>query len=239
MKKFAMLASLLVLVGLVFAFGPSSASAQTATDTVVATVYDGTLPTDLDNGEGRGGRIALPRHGRTLAMLIRDINKACPCNGPDGNGWGADDPHGKYVACVQGKVDFYIGLGLPEALATKIMERAGKSPIGTDGFTCPGKREPGDVLACMLGAMSVAKACPCAGITGTDGTVAPWADHEAFVTCVQAKVTDLQANGLPEACATKMIEGATNSKVGTAGFVCPKDREKPGEDPARPGRPRR
>jgi len=179
---------------------------------------------------------------------MQAVAKACPCNGPDGNGWG-EDGHTAYVACVTAKVGELVGKGMSQEVGDKIIKRAEESKIGTEGFQCPTPRMAPEPRIPERAAQAVAKACPCAGPlgadgkpeVGADGARVPWADHGAYLACVQAKVGELVGKGMSQEVGDKIIKRAEESKIGNADHQCP--RLERGERPApRPGpgpRPRR
>lgn len=80
-------------------------------------------------------------HLRACFVAVREVHRVCTCEGKvtvgaDGQKtvtpWAS---HEEYVACV----DETIPDDAPEACADMIKHRAEKSPIGTDGFTCPAR----------------------------------------------------------------------------------------------------
>jgi hypothetical protein len=75
------------------------------------------------------------------ARMIMAVHEACPCEGPDGDGWG-EDGHEAFVECVKDKVKELVEAGGPEKCAKLIVARAEKSKIGEPGFECPQPREP-------------------------------------------------------------------------------------------------
>lgn len=93
-------------------------------------------------GPGGGGGVRRPD---ACATLAKAVHEACPCNGVDGAGW-AD--HAAYVTCVTDAANAAVAAGADQKCADKAIERADKSPIGTEGFVCPteggrGRRGPG------------------------------------------------------------------------------------------------
>ncbi len=156
MRKWMTVASIAAVLTAAFALGfTSAASAQTSdgqgigADTAV----------DHAGGPGRGGRgpggPGGPREPRgtpgtprepgnppaapseECLALMHAVRTACPCQGPDGNGWGS---HDDYVQCVTTALG-----GATDECATKILERATKSKVGEPGFECkrPHRRGPG------------------------------------------------------------------------------------------------
>lgn len=236
MKKLVFGVSLLVLFGLVAAVGPvPGAYAESGDDAAVAS-WDSLVAADAEAevDDAAGGRQAPPRLRHPIERLMQSIMKDCPCNGPDGSGWTS---HEAFVACVAAKVEVLKDKRLPDAVADRIVARAEASKIGTEGFTCPTRPVPGDVKACLLGAKAVHKSCPCAGPVDQNRA---WTNHAEFVTCVNTRVAELQADpGLAQICADRIVAAAEKSPIGTEGFTCPAERREPGQpgDPGRPGKP--
>ena len=80
----------------------------------------------------RAGKRRPVRRALLRLRVLRAIHQACPCNGPDGEGW-AD--HAAFVECVSIALD---GLeNVPDELKAKILERAEQSRIGEPDFECP------------------------------------------------------------------------------------------------------
>lgn len=156
MRKWMTIASVVAVLSAAFAFGfTSAASAQTNDGQGIGA--DTTV--DHAGGPGRGGRgpghpggpreprgePGTPREPGTppappsdeCLALMQAVRTACPCQGPDGNGWGS---HDAYVQCVTTALG-----GATDECATKILERATGSKVGEPGFECkrPHGRGPG------------------------------------------------------------------------------------------------
>lgn len=209
-------------------------------------------------GPGRPG----PKPEPACLQVQKAVHDACPCNGPDGKGWAS---HEAYVECVTNAANAAVGAGANQDCATRAIEHATKSQVGTAGFECkpergepggtrepreprptpgapgeprpgkPGPGQPGEPKPnpeCAVVAKAVQTACPC---EGTDGK--GWASHEAYVECVTNAANAAVAGGAAQDCATRAIEGATKSKIGTAGFECKPQRGEPGT-PRAPRQPK-
>jgi hypothetical protein len=153
MKKTMLTLALVATLGLAFAVGSTRAAtaAQAQQDSTELLLPNADLDAvllgaDLD-AAGRPGLIAR----RVCLRVALTVHKACPCRGPDANGDGQPDGwanHGAYVKCVTDAVkDIKAkaaakGRELPAQCLRQIVQRAAKSPIGTDGFTCPRPKKP-------------------------------------------------------------------------------------------------
>jgi hypothetical protein len=76
------------------------------------------------------------------ARLGHMVAKACPCNGPDGAGWGS---HDEFVDCVAAALEAALADNDKprlEECATRILERAEASQVGEEGFECPTRPVP-------------------------------------------------------------------------------------------------
>lgn len=221
---------------------------------LTALFVSGLASTAFAQGGGRGGPGGGggrgPRQPDACASIAKAVHDACPCNGTDGSGW-AD--HASYVTCVQNAAAAAVAAGGTQACADKIIERADKSPIGTEGFTCPtapsgpGERpgrpgqpgrpghpgRPGEPGAprpadeCLVVAKAVHAACPCNGVDGNG-----WTDHAAYTECVRNAAAAAVAAGGSQECADKAIERADKSPIGTEGSQCPAEG---GRGPRKPG----
>jgi len=96
-------------------------------------------------GPGRGGPGG-PGSAPECLAVIKAVHDACPCNGPDGNGW-AD--HAAYVECATNAANGAVSGGASQECADKVIEHATNSKVGEPGFECkarghkPGGRKPG------------------------------------------------------------------------------------------------
>ena len=150
MRKVLLMTGLVMLFGAVLAIGaPNTAAAQALdeanaidatewqadTETMfVEWDWDDAVALRLADEEGRRRRVP-PRHRHPLRRVLRAVHRACPCEGPEeGVAW---KNHGEFVSCVTDKVNELKDKGLPEKVASKIIERAAKSEIGKPGFVCP------------------------------------------------------------------------------------------------------
>lgn len=98
---------------------------------------------------GHPGRPGVPgapqRPSDECLIVVKAVHDACPCNGVDGSGW---TDHAAYTECVRNAAAAAVAAGGSQECADKAIERADKSPIGTEGFQCPveggrGRRGPG------------------------------------------------------------------------------------------------
>lgn len=140
----------LFLTGLVMALalatGFTSAVMADQSDSAATTLDNGSQfdpppgggPGRRPGGPGRGA----PRPAPECAAVMKAVHDACPCNGPDGNGW---TDHDAYVACASAAAAAAVAGGASQECADKAVERAQNSKIGTEGFECrkPGKRPGG------------------------------------------------------------------------------------------------
>ena len=92
-----------------------------------------------DGGDEERRRPKLRR--RVKARLLHSLRRACPCNGPDGEGWG-ENGHEAFVDCVEAKLAEMDRL--PDELEEKILERAENSEVGNEDFECPERKERGE-----------------------------------------------------------------------------------------------
>ncbi len=135
----------LILLGLAGVFvvalsiGADEAAASPASDDVTELEVAATL--DVADAEGR--RIPRLRPIVRCARMIVAVRRACPCAGPDGEGWG-EDGHAAYMECVKDKARELVEAGGPVACARLIVRRANRTKIGEPGFVCPG---PGRLAA--------------------------------------------------------------------------------------------
>lgn len=140
--------ALFALFGFAFFGGFESAFADEAAPSAVGETVDPAGAVDaggeLDH-RGRRGRRGGDRGGERGGVcheLTHAVKEACPCNGPDGEGW---EGHEAYVECVSQTLDAALGEEpSDEAMdcATKILERAEASEIGTEGYECPERKGP-------------------------------------------------------------------------------------------------
>jgi len=131
--------------GAAFGFADSAAAAPAADDVALAQVAAtldmsaNELGAMLEEGDDEGRR--RPKLRRAKARLLHSLRKACPCNGPDGEGWG-ENGHQAFVDCVEAKLGELENL--PDELKAKILEKAQRSQVGEEGFECPERPERGE-----------------------------------------------------------------------------------------------
>ncbi len=216
MKQLLTLSALLALFGLALSFGYASpAAAQVDADDTYA-LFTAELD-QLDQGR-RGPGQRGPDH-RGLARL----GAACPCNGPDGNGW---ESHEAFVQCVSDAAQAALDEGkITQEQYDKIVERASESEIGTPGHECPTrpdrpKRPERGERPRDLG---LAEACPCNGPDGEG-----WQNHGQFVQCVTDAAQALLDEGtISQEQYGKIVARAAQSDIGKPGHECPTRPERP------------
>ncbi len=81
-----------------------------------------------------------PGSGPMCMDVAKAVHTACPCNGPDGNGWAS---HEAFVQCVTDAANAAVAGGAAQECADKAIERAQSSKVGTEGFQCKPAGRPG------------------------------------------------------------------------------------------------
>lgn len=131
------------VVGAAFGWADTASAAPAQDDDVALAQVAATLGVTADDlsilldegGEEVDGR-RHPRLRRARARILHALRTACPCNGPDGEGW---DDHAAFVECVSNQLDSMENL--PDELKAKLLAKAEASQVGEEGFECPTRED--------------------------------------------------------------------------------------------------
>jgi len=146
MRRTMLVIGALALFALAFAFGyAGQANAQTIDEVAFGAVVEQGAAVDQLGDQVDRRRVPprrMPpwlRRALVCHRIAVEVHKACPCEGPDGEGW---KDHEEYVQCVKDKLEQIAENRdkVPERCMEAIGQRAEKSKIGTPGFECPKPR---------------------------------------------------------------------------------------------------